>query len=684
MLLVVGDFETTALLKKIEKYFGTINSQVAPPPLQAIEPPQQAERRVCLRRPGTAAYLQMGYHIPSPSHEDFVALIMLDAVLSGAKSFGFSSGAWMGRSSRLYRALVDANLASAAGSSMPFYQDPSLFSFWATARTGIEPQQVEEALLNELHRIADAPPTTQELEKALRQTRAQLAYGLDGVTGQAFALGYFTSIASYDYLDTLVENLSKVKPADVQKIAAKYLQTENQTLGWFIPTEEPAGEAEKGAPPKVFHFSSKQSKASSEAKVALPVERFPLSFGGVLLVCPNPNVPIAGIRGSLSAGGIRETDEVAGLAGFTSRLVMRGTQKRTYQQGAEEVESLGASLSFGASFEEAYCSAKCLSGDVAHLLEVISDCWRNPIFPSNEIDKVRSEMLTGIREQMDDTRTVAEQTFRRLLYPAGHAYGRNGMGSEETIAVISREQLAGFHHSYFRPQDLILVIVGDVHPLAARDAVEEAFAGWQKGRPAQPPVPAIVLRQKALTEVKSMMHKSQADIVLGFPALKRTDEDYYAADLANLIVGRLGLYGRLGKKVRDEQGLAYYSFSRLQAWKHAGHWIVQAGVNPKNVAKAHDSILLELKRLTSEPVAEEELADAKSNQIGSLALRLETNDGIAGALLEMEYYQLGLYYLQRFPAIIRSLTKEQLMEAAKRYLATEAFLEVIAGPYKKS
>jgi zinc protease len=682
ILLILGDFSTDQVLKKVENLFGPIASSAAPPAVRAIEPPQQGERRVRLHRPGTAAYLQAGFHIPAAGHEDIPALLMLDAVLSGGKFISLGSRTWMGRSSRLYRALVETSLASSVDSMCPIPRDPSLLILWATARAGVEPQRVEEALLAELERIANAPPSQEEMEKALRQMQAQAAYSADGVTAQAYLLAGFACTAAYDYLDTLVASLSRVKAEEVQRVAAAYLKADNRTVGWFIPTNEtPAGNAAKAAPPTAFRFMPFTEGRQSPRGSAPAIERFPLSSGGALLVSPNRNAPGVVIRASLAAGGTRESDEQAGLANLTSRLVMRGTARHSYQETAESVESIGASLSFGASLEEAHGIAKCMSADVPHLLSTLAECWREAAFPEKEVEKVRSETITAIRQEKDDTRAAAEQRFRRLLYPAGHPYGRKRLGEEETLAAITREHIADFHRANFHPANMILVVVGDVDPQGVFEAAEKAFGGWKKDAPPVLSVPPLPGRSRLLREIVPMMHKSQADIALGFPALARKDPDFYAAHLACLIFGRLGLMGRLGKNVRDEQGLAYYAFSALHAMKYGGHWIIQAGVNPKNVDRAQKSIWEEAKRLAMQPVSQEELAEAKSNQIGSLALQLETNEGVAAAIHQMEYHDLGLDYLARFPGIIRALSEKQLQEAARRCLKEESGVEVIVGPY---
>jgi zinc protease len=177
-----------------------------------------------------------------------------------------------------------------------------------------------------------------------------------------------------------------------------------------------------------------------------------------------------------------------------------------------------------------------------------------------------------------------------------------------------------------------------------------------------------------------MPHKVQADLVLALPAIPRSHPDYQALNVANLILGSLGMMGRLGERVRDQQGLAYYVYSRFSARLWAGDWIANAGVDPENVDRAVDGILAEVRRLRDEPISDIEFEDARANLIGSLPLRMETNDGRAGYLLNSEYYGLGLDYLERYPEIIRGLTQDDLARVARHYLNPDQVTVVVAGP----
>jgi len=226
-----------------------------------------------------------------------------------------------------------------------------------------------------------------------------------------------------------------------------------------------------------------------------------------------------------------------------------------------------------------------------------------------------------------------------------------------------------------------IVVVGDVRVEQAIAKIERAFGKWRaRGKPEAYAIPDAPPLEQIARKSMPLDGKTQADIVLGYPALRRGDPDYYALSVGDLIFGRLGLYGRLGASVRDQQGLAYYVMSGIEAGLGAGPWTVHAGVNPKNVDRAIDGILAEIKRLCSAPVTQDEFAEARDFCTGSLALRLETNDGVAATLGEIELFGLGLDYLQRYPDIIRALTPEQILAVTRKYAQVEHYALAIAGP----
>ena len=242
VVVAVGDFNSGALLNEIREAFEPIPPGPPPPPVRTVEPPQEGERRVMLRRPGGAVpQVQMVFHAPAASDPQFFPALLLDGVLSGFKGPGVFGGEAMGvRSSRLYRALVEQQLAVDAGSGFRPTVDPTLFEIGATLRPGVSPERAEAVVLDELKRLGDEPVPRDELEKVLKQARAQWVYAGDGVSRQAVLLGSTEIVADGEYLSRFLDRLTAVTPEVMQQVAHRLFTDRNRTVGWYIPEAGPA------------------------------------------------------------------------------------------------------------------------------------------------------------------------------------------------------------------------------------------------------------------------------------------------------------------------------------------------------------------------------------------------------------------------------------------------------------
>jgi zinc protease len=314
------------------------------------------------------------------------------------------------------------------------------------------------------------------------------------------------------------------------------------------------------------------------------------------------------------------------------------------------------------------------------VVDVLADVLQRPVFPAEHVDKLRSQTLTALQERDNDTGSAASMLFHQLAYPAGHPYGWPLEGYHDTVATFRRDQVVDFYRRFVGPDGAALVIVGDVQADEAIAMARDAFGGWRRQEAANRSFPSVS-RPAALVRGEKVLHgKTQSDIVLGVPAMRRSDPDYEAARLANTILGRFGMMGRLGENVREQLGLAYYSYSTLAANKEPGVWQVIAGINPDNVERCLAAVDTELGRLGAELVPDEELGDSKALLTGSLPLRLETNDGVAEAILDMVWHGLGLDYLQRYGDIVRAISAEHVRQVAATYLHPGAYILAIAGP----
>jgi zinc protease len=228
---------------------------------------------------------------------------------------------------------------------------------------------------------------------------------------------------------------------------------------------------------------------------------------------------------------------------------------------------------------------------------------------------------------------------------------------------------------------MVLAVVGAVRAEAARAAVEQALGNWVHPGQVLPPKvaeasPLTTLRR----EDKTLAGKSQCDLVLGVPGPARTDPDYLPAALGNSVLGRFGLYGRVGDAVRENAGLAYYAYSSLSGGHGPGPWSVVAGVNPANVERAVELIRGEIGRFVTRRVSAAELQENQAHFIGRLPLQLEANEGVAGSLVNIEQFDLGLDYYLEYPGRVAAITREAILAAARRFLSPDRLAIAVAGP----
>jgi zinc protease len=236
IIVVVGDFETQAMLKRIEELFGHLPAGEPVKPLTRPEPPQRGERRVTVQGPGDTAYLAYSFRVPAASHSDFYPLVLLNAAYAGSGSLGFFGQRTTNKSSRLYKALVATDLAAAVSGSMSPTLDPYLYSIFAVARPGRTLAEVEGALAAELDRLADEPITEAELNKALKRAKAQFVMAGESVTGIGQMTGMAEVIAGdYSWYENSLAALSAVTLEDIERVRRQYLTAANRTVGWYVP-----------------------------------------------------------------------------------------------------------------------------------------------------------------------------------------------------------------------------------------------------------------------------------------------------------------------------------------------------------------------------------------------------------------------------------------------------------------
>jgi zinc protease len=416
---------------------------------------------------------------------------------------------------------------------------------------------------------------------------------------------------------------------------------------------------------------------------AIDAKREILPNGLTLLYTERHNLPLLKVTLLIKASPLDEPAQKAGLANLVASLLTEGTRHRTSEMISEEVEFIGAHL--GASTDRDYTmvNLSVLKKDIQKGFELFSDILLNPTFPDEEIKRVKELIKGALKQSEDDPSFVAERAFRKALYGTEHAYGRVVEGSLETLDNITRDDIENFYKAYYRPNNAILVIAGDIDYQEIKNLISRYLSAWQPA-----PIPKRTIPEVSPPESPKILkidkNITQANIIIGHLGVSRSNPDYYALSVMNYILGGGGFASRLMTKIRDEMGLAYDVYSLFSSDLEPG--VFRAAVQTKNESakKVIGVILDEMRHMQSEPVLEGELRDAKSYLTGSFPRRIDTLGKIADFLALTEFYGLGMDYDRRYPEYINSVTKDDILRVAQRYLHPDSYILVVVGDIKRT
>lgn len=408
--------------------------------------------------------------------------------------------------------------------------------------------------------------------------------------------------------------------------------------------------------------------------------RQPLDSGAVVIVQETSATPAVALNATFLAGTIDEREDLCGLGYLMGRVIDRGTERRSADVIAEELDERGVTLHVATTRHTTTISCTCLAEDFDELLSIMIDVARRPTFPAQELSKRRAESITALRQDADNPAVQAGQALSALLYGDDHPYGRRPKGSIQTLERIDRAAIVDFHARNLRPSVLSLVVVGDVDAQHAIARANGELEGWT-GRRASP----IVVPPPALPPARRAQHivmpgKSQSDIAYGFTTISRLDPRFYAYWMMNNIFGQFGLGGRLADNIRERQGMAYYAFSSFDPTFGEGPLVVRAGVDPRNVQRALDAIDMEVRHLGEGGPTVTEVEETRAYLTGSIPRLLETNYSIASFLQSCEQFGLGLDFDRRLPSLLQSVTMDEIRSAAAEVLAPERAAIAVAGP----
>ena len=417
-----------------------------------------------------------------------------------------------------------------------------------------------------------------------------------------------------------------------------------------------------------------------DARVVDPerLHRVELAGGARVLVLEDPRLPAFELGVMVPRGAAAEPLDEAGLAALTAELMQRGAGDRDALALAEAVESLGASLSVGASWDAMDASVGGLSRDFDALAAILADVVRRPRFEDDEFARARAEQLASLQQAADDPRTLAAWQFFDTLYP-GHRYGLPSAGTVESVAGVTAEQVAAFHGRVFTPRGATFYAVGDVAFEQVRAALEAGFGDWQGPEPVAPvaPPPAPPGPQIVVVDRPDL---GQAQVAVGHAGIARAADDRLAVQLMNTVLGGSGFSSRLMKELRAEQGLTYSVGSQFAQRRSGGAFVALSFTEAARLGEFLDGLFVELERIRSEPPGEEELGKARTLRAGGFALTLETSSAVMSALVDLEVYDLPRDTLETYRSRVRSLPGEEVAVAARTRVRPEEAAIVVVGP----
>jgi zinc protease len=416
------------------------------------------------------------------------------------------------------------------------------------------------------------------------------------------------------------------------------------------------------------------------AGAGMAPKRSTLTNGLVLLTSEQRALPMVSIELLIDAGSRYDGARQEGLANLTAKLLRYGTRRRTAAQISETLDFLGAGLESYCGDDTAGISVTLLKKDLATVLELLADILTASTFPQAEIDRQKQEIIAAIKAREEDPGAVAERTFAAALFP-GSPYGRPVEGTEASVKALGQKSVRDFFARYYRPNRSIMAVVGDVSEEEIRQALEKALRRWSRGEPGVPPPAPAKVGAPQLVRVQRNL--TQTNIILGHAGVTRGHPDYYAVQVMNYILGGGGFTSRAMDSIRNERGLAYSVYSYFSAQKSHGSF--QFVMQTKNET-AEEAIRIareEIERIRREPVGTQELSDAKDYLIGSFPLRLDTNRRVAGFLAQVEFFELGLDYPERYSELIRKVSAADVQRVAQQVLKPDQLIVIAVGNPQK-
>jgi zinc protease len=648
--VVAGDVKPQEVFAQIRAAYTKSKARPLPPVVLPEEPTQTAPREAIEEAPIELGHFHVAWHIPDLRHPDVPVLDVLAALLGH------------GRSSRLYQSVrEEKGLVHTVDAWTYSPGQAGLFGLSAMVDAD-KFDAARNSMLEEIEKMKAAPVPAHELSKAVKQFISGTLASRKTMQGQAQDLGgSWLAANDLNFSERYLAAVKRITPADVQRVAGKYLTPENRSLYSLLPA---------GTAPKAV--------LAAETSHEHPVQKFELANGLRLLVKEDHRLPFVEFRAVFKGGVLVETVQNNGVTQLTGKMLLKGTARRSAEDIAREIESVGGSIeSYGGNNSFAV-NAEVLSSDFATGLDLLADVLLNSAFPAPALEREREVQVAAIRDQKDHLLQSAALAMRRALFgPAG--YGMDALGTEASVQGIQVTDLKTFHAQFARPNNCVLAIYGDIATDQVKAAVEKAFTGWHPNAALPSEAPHSALRTPhSIQRVAETRDKKQAVLVIGYRGTTVADPDRYPLDLLHETCSDLG--SRLFMRIREQLGLAYYVGAQNVVGLAPGYFAFYAGTAPDKAALVETELLKEAELLRAEGITAEELKRAKAKVIGQRKIARQDLGGYAMTTALDELYGLGYDHADTDDARYEAVTLDQIKDIARRYLLPDALVISLARP----
>nr|WP_180166620.1 pitrilysin family protein [Stenotrophomonas sp. SbOxS2]NYT99474.1 insulinase family protein [Stenotrophomonas sp. SbOxS2] len=689
-VIIAGSFDLARALATVKRTFGALPRPTRKlPGRYTLEPAQDGEREINIRRVGELHMIALGYHAPAAGHPDAAAMEVMDSIMGTVPS------------GRLHKALVVTRLAANIDDGVDSFLEPGLAGFYATPVAGSDPAQVEKILLEQVEGLAAHPFTEEEVTSA-KQRLANLHERVRNGSVIGIANGLSESIAAGDWRLDFVRRdaIGRVTAEDVNRVARTYLVRDNRTLARFIPTAKPGLVKISPAPPiasLVGGYTGLPAVATGEVFDGTPeniqARTETLIIGNGLKVALLPKRSRGDRVDAILTFHFGDEASLSGRADaamFAGRLLMHGSKTMSREQIAKRFDDLKARVQIVGTSQMTYVSVKSSRENLVPALRVVADVLRNPVFPESEFAQLRTQSIAGLVSNNKEPGYIADHAMRTHFdpYPAGHPEAVRSQQQElADINALTLEQVRAFHRDFYGTSVGEVAVVGNFDPEQMKQELRTLFAGWSSPKPFVQSKKPYFQPSRVVREQFESPDKANAVVVSrsNFP-IQVEDPDHAALLVAGRIFGGGAMSSRLGDRVRGKEGLSYYVGAGVivDPLDGNGTFYMQATAAPENAAKVEKLMSEELRRFVSKGITEQELVDAKSALLESFRDGRSTDGVIASNLRQNLYLGRTMHWDAEFERRTANLTVDQVSAAIKRRLKPELLSTFVAGDFAGS